>query len=112
MGIITLKIDDELERRLRERAASGGAKRGAISQTVEQALKLLLGAEERAKKGTQGRTFIALSNGRRVAEAGSLKELATQLEKARVSPRDVLVESVPAPAEPRRLGMRTTAVAR
>ena len=88
MGIVTLKIDDDLERRLRRRVGESGAARGALSKGVEEALKLWLGQSAEEK-----RTFVALKGGRRVAEAGALEVLAENLRSKGVDPRDVVIES-------------------
>jgi len=42
LGVITLKIDDELEEGLRRAGEVHGAAKGAVSQSVEEALKLWL----------------------------------------------------------------------
>ena len=45
MGILTIKIDDELERKLRREIArrSGGYRKGDLKRCVEEAVRLWLG---------------------------------------------------------------------
>ncbi len=111
MGVITLKLDDEIERKLRKRAAEvKGAARGTLSESVEEAIMLWL--EQRNVNKRNGRTYRASIGGRKVAEARSLDELSSILRKAGIAPRDVIVQELPTAAEEVRLGFRTTSINR
>jgi hypothetical protein len=100
MGIITLKIDDELERRLRRRVGERGAARGALSKGVEEALARWLG-----ERREEERTFIALKDGEKLDEDSSLDGLAEKLRTRGVDPREVVIESVPPPPPTVRMGL-------
>jgi len=107
MGVITLKIDDELERGLRRRAGEiRGAEKGAISQSVEEALKLWLSQPTTA---ATRRTFVGFWEGRRVAEALDLKTLARELRAKGIDPRQAEVRTEPREPSETRLGLRTRA---
>jgi hypothetical protein len=45
-------------------------------------------------------------HGKRVLEAGSLKELARELKKASIDPRDVEIRSAPPAPKAEKLGLR------
>jgi len=106
MGVITLKIDDELERKLRVRAGViHGASRGALSASVEDALRVWLG-EEKAP-GVDDRLYLARLNGAKIAEAKTLEELAEKLRSMNASPREVIIESLPPPETVTHMGLRT-----
>jgi hypothetical protein len=106
LGVITLKIDDEVERKLRAKAGRlYGASKGTISASVEDALRTWLG--EKKANGSEGRLFVARRDGAKVAEAPTLMELAQKLKMAHTDPRDVLIESLPPVQNTRRMGLRT-----
>lgn len=102
MGVLTLKIDDDIERRLRRRVGQKGAARGALSKGVEEALVKWLGE---AKK--EERTFVAAKGGMRVAEDATLEGLAQKLKAENLDPRDVVIQSIPPPPSVVRMGLRT-----
>ena len=105
MGVITLKIDDELEQSLRRRAGEvHGAAKGAISQSVEEALKLWL---SRPASAAMRRTYVGFWEGRRVVEAVDLKTLATELRAKGIDPRQAEIRTEPPEASPTRMGLRT-----
>ena len=104
MGVITLKIDDRLERRLRRRVGQRGAARGALARGVEEALSQWLGEADE-----DPRVYVASMGGKRLAEASSLAGLADELKRRKVDPRDVVIESVPPPPASVRMGLRLTA---
>ncbi|MBI3022511.1 MAG: hypothetical protein HYY68_02140 [Thaumarchaeota archaeon] len=109
MGVITLKLDDEIERKLRKRAAElKGAARGTLSESVEEAIMLWL--EQRNITERKDRLYRASIGERKVAEAESLDELSSLLRKARVDPRDVIIQELPTASQEVRLGFRTTSI--
>ena len=108
MGVITLKIDDELERKLRAKAGRvHGAGRGTISASVEEALKLWL--DEPRAGNVDRRLYVAKRDGVKVAEASTLMELAKKLRSEDTDPRDVFIESLPPIEKTRHMGLRTRA---
>ena len=94
---VTFSLPEETVKRLREAARrTGGPKKGAISELVDAALKEHL-QEVEARSVRQ--EFRASRGDLVVARAGSLRELASLLEKRGINPRDVLIESsIPLPA--------------
>ncbi len=48
MGYINVRIDDEIEKKLRMEIARHGGKKGDLAKAVEEALKLWLEQEEKA----------------------------------------------------------------
>ena len=107
MGVMTLKIDDELERMLRARAGQiHGAKRGSISASVEDAIRVWLVSAQTRDLGEK-RFYVAMSGDKRVAEGQSLGELASKLKEAGIDSRDVTIESQPGLPATRRMGLRT-----
>jgi hypothetical protein len=110
MGVITLKIDDDLEEGLRRRAGEvHGAAKGAISQSVEEALKLWLSQPTSA---AARRTYLGLWEGRQVAEAVDLKTLAKELRAKGIDPRKVEIRTEPSEPTVTRMGLRTGAAQR
>jgi len=102
-----LKIDDDLEEGLRRRAGEvHGAAKGAISQSVEEALKLWL--SQPASAATR-RTYVGLWEGRQVAEAFDLKTLARELRAKGIDPRKVEIRTEPSEPAVTRMGLRTRA---
>lgn len=105
MGVITLKIDDELEQGLRRRAGEvHGAAKGAISQSVEEALKLWLSQPAPA---AARRAYVGFWDGKRVAEAYDLRTLAKELRGSGLDPRRVEIRTEPSEPEVTKLGLRT-----
>ncbi len=106
MGVITLKIDDELEAQLRKRVGRvHGVTKGAISKSVEEAITLWLSEPSLTKHAR--RQFVALLDGKKVAEEGSLGALAKRLREHGIDPRSVEIRTVPPAPEVVRLGLRT-----
>lgn len=109
MGTITLKIQDDLENKLRKKVGEvRGAERGAISQSVEEAIRLWLASTEQRRSSLEESRYVALDGSRSVAEASTLELLARELRKAGISPRSVIIESIPRASLKRRMGLRTT----
>lgn len=110
MGIITLSIDDELERQVRDRISQmGGFSKGALSNAFEEAIRLWVAGRTYRVASDSGRKFRAVKERRVLAEARTLKELVEELRKSNVDPRDVQILSSTQRTETRRLGMRTVA---
>jgi hypothetical protein len=106
LGVITLKISDDLERKLRAKAGRlHGASKGTISLSVEEALRAWLG--EGKAEYAEPRLFVARRGGAKVAEAPTLMELARRLKIADIDPRDAMIESLPTIQDTRRMGLRT-----
>lgn len=102
MGTITVVISDELEREIRKLISKEGkAKKGALSRLVENALWAYI----RSQKARE-RVFMAIKDGKVVAEARSLYDLADKLREAGIDPRSVRIVSSPPPRPRRRLGLR------
>ncbi len=110
MGVITLKIDDELENKLRKRVGrSRGAARGAISESVGDAIRLWLKTEDDHEiQDDEKKLCVAMKNDQKIAEASSLELLSAKLKELKCDPRDVIIESVPHASPTRRMGLRTT----
>lgn len=90
MGTITISIDDALEGKLREWAARlYGSSRGGLSRVIEAALASYFVQLERRSRAT--RVYRALKEGRVVAEAGSLEELAEKLKSIGLEPRGLRI---------------------
>ncbi len=109
MGVITLKLDDALEKKLRERASRlYGLARGSLSRAVEDALAMWLQSDASRSHEAVATTYLALRNGATVLEAPSLRQLAEGLKRIGVDPRDVVIlSSEPVPTR-ERLGLRVT----
>lgn len=91
-------MSDEVEMELRRRAARiYGAGRGVLSKAVEEAIKLWLSRGD-VRPQVSG-SFYALKDGRKVAEAESLRGLAQKLKLMGISVREVEVvsDSEPSP---------------
>jgi hypothetical protein len=105
LGVITLKIDDELEEGLRRRAGEvRGAAKGAISQSVEEALKMWL---SQPRGVAARRAYVGFWDGKRVAEALDLKTLAKELRARGVDPRQAEIRTEPPEPEVTKMGLRT-----
>jgi hypothetical protein len=105
LGVITLKIDDELEESLRRRAGEvRGAAKGAISQSVEEALKLWL---SQPRSAAVRRTYVGFWDGKRMAEAFDLKTLAKEIRDRGVDPRQAEIRTEPPEPEVTKMGLRT-----
>ncbi len=107
MGVITLKLDDILERKLREKAFQiYGLARGSLSRAVENAISVWLTSATPATKLGRPVRYFALRGRRSVLEAASLTELAGKLEKAGIDPRDVEIRSSLPVSKVEKLGLR------
>jgi hypothetical protein len=105
LGVITLKLDDAIERRLRQRAAHiYGLTRGALSRAVEDALTSWLPPASSIER-TRVRYFAYL-RGKSVLEAPSVRELAEELKRAEIDPRNVEIRSRPPAPSVEKLGLR------
>ena len=101
---VTFSLPDETVKKLRAAARrAGGARKGAISELVDIAVREHLKEVESRIKHEE---FRAMRGNEVVAEAVSLKELALALERRGVDPREVLIVSS-SPLEPSvRTGLR------
>jgi hypothetical protein len=109
LGVITLKLDDTLERRLREKAANlYGLARGSLSRAVEDALTSWLRSSSSITQDGTLMRYSAFRAGRSLLEAPSLKELAKGLKKAEVNPRDVEIRSSAEVPGVEKLGLRVS----
>jgi hypothetical protein len=96
---VTFSLPEETVKKLREVARRTGGKKGAISELVGAALKEHL---QEVESRNRHQEFRAMRGNRVLAKAGSLRELASLLEKRGISPREVLiVSSSPLPASVR-----------
>jgi plasmid stability protein len=109
MGVITLKLDDTLERKLRARAARVyGLARGSLSRAVEDAVTIWLQSDSSDPEKTPAAGYKAFRGRTVVLEARSLAELAKGLRKLGINPRNVEIRSKePVPAV-EKLGLRLT----
>ncbi len=104
MGTLTVRISDDIERALRRRAAQlYGAKKGALSRAIEEAIKVWI-----SSTGSEGRKIIyrAFREDELVAEASNLMDLADELRKKGEPVRGMRIVREPAPPEERQLGLR------
>ncbi|HYB04467.1 MAG TPA: hypothetical protein VED17_08395 [Nitrososphaerales archaeon] len=111
MAVITLKIDDDLEERLRKRVGrEKGAARGALSESVEEAIRLWLASPASRDSLSNEIFYVAREKGKEIARERSLDALSKKLREIHVDPREVEVESHPAAPAKRKMGLRTTAI--
>lgn len=100
---VTFSLPDETVKRLREAARRTRPRKGAISALVDAAVREHLREVDSRSKREE---FRALREGRVVAKAPTLRELATLLERRGIDPRAVLILSS-SPLEPTvRTGLR------
>jgi hypothetical protein len=101
---VTFSLPDETVKKLREAARNaGGRRKGAISEIVDAAVKEHLKLVDSRVKQEE---FRALRGDQVLARAGSLRELASMLERRKINPREVLIVSS-SPLEPSvRTGLR------
>ncbi len=86
-----------------------GARRGALSRALEEAIRAWLSSPYR-DEGEGRRTYRAFRGDRLIAEASSLEELASILRRRGETIRGLRVVREPAPPRERRLGLRTRRV--
>lgn len=92
MGTLTISIDDEVEKKLREVATRlYGSRRGGLSNVIESALKNYYTLLDKAASSEA--SFKALKGDTVVAEANTLDELAEILKKKRIEPRGLRIVS-------------------
>jgi len=108
MGTLTIRISDDAERALRRRAAQlYGARKGALSRAIEEAIRAWLASSPDKASTREGRIYRAFKGERLVAEASTLEELADKLREMGESVRGLRIVREPAPPRERRLGLRT-----
>jgi len=107
LGVITLKLDDTIEKRLRQRAAHlYGLRRGSLSRAVEDALTSWLSSGPSVEEAQV--RYFAFLRGKSVLEAPSLRELARGLKKAEIDPRDIEIRATPRAPSVEKLGLRVS----
>jgi hypothetical protein len=100
---VTFSLPDETVKKLREAARRTGRSKGAISELVDAAIKEhLRDVESRIKR----EEFRAMRGNQILARAGSLRELASLLEKRKIDPREVLIVSSTPLESTVRMGLR------
>src|SRR5579863_2247927 len=93
---VTFSLPDETVKKLREAARRTGRSKGAISELVDAAVREhLRDIDSRTKR----EEFRAMRGNQALARAGSLRELASLIEKRKIDPREVLIVSS-TPLEP------------
>lgn len=108
MGVITVKVDDEVEERFRKKIAEvHGLARGSLSKAVGEAMRLWIEASSHARRES-GVVFSAYQGRKRVAQAASLKVLAQTLRERGVDPREVSIRSSSPTRKVERLGLRVS----
>jgi len=91
MGIITVKLSDDIERLLREEAFRRfGGKRGGISRIVEEAIIAWLG-----KSKESVRVYRIIIDGKIAFESSDLDDIARFLRERNLTPRDVRILILP-----------------
>ncbi len=106
MGNLTIVLDEEVERRLRMRAAQlYGTRKGALSASIQKAIEDWLKTPQLHQEA-EARLFRAYKNRRVIAEAKSLRELAARLRQGGIDPRSVEIRSSEQVNETAHLGMR------
>ncbi len=89
MGLITVSLNDEVERTLRKLAREMyGNKKGALSKVIETAIEKLAARKQYTEKQT---IYRAYKNNKLITEASSLEELAEKLNQRGVDPREVRI---------------------
>jgi hypothetical protein len=93
LGTLTISLDDEVEKKLREVALRlHGARKGSLSNVIESALKNYFNLLDKAV-GSGEVLFKAFKGDALVAEAHTLDELAEVLKKKGVEPRGLRIVS-------------------
>ncbi len=106
MANLTIVLDDEVEKRLRLRAAQlYGARKGALSASIQKAIEAWLGSQEAARVEKE-RTFQAYKDHKMILKATSLEELAEKMKKSAIDPRSVEIRSSEPIKKTVRIGMR------
>lgn len=107
MGVVTLTLDDTLERKLRERASRVyGLARGSLSRAVEDALAMWLQSDASRPNEAVATKYEAFRDRTVVVEAQSLRELAGRLKRLGIDPRDVEIRSSEPLPTVEKLGLR------
>ena len=107
MGVVTLKLDDVLEKKLLERASRlYGLARGSLSRAVGDALTMWLQSDASHPSEAVAAKYEALRDGAIVLEVTSLRELARGLKERGINPRDVEIRSSESVPTVEKLGLR------
>jgi len=93
MGTITISLDDDVEKKLRDLVRRmHGSRKGGLSKVIESALENYFASVDRPIKSGEV-SFKALKEGAVVAEANTLDDLASILRKKRIEPRGLRIIS-------------------
>lgn len=104
MTNLTISLSDDTINRLRRAVKNRyGGRKGALSGLIEESIREKL---EVFEAPPQSQVFRAMKDGRVVAQAENLDNLAAELEKARVDPRSVRILSSKKLAPMVRTGLR------
>jgi hypothetical protein len=100
---VTFSLPEDTVKRLRKAAAvAGKGRKGAISELVDAAINEHLGEVE----SPPAQQFLATRDGKVIVNAPTLRELADELKRRKLDPRDFVIESS-VPLEPLvRTGLR------
>ncbi len=64
--------------------------------------------DSKTRRASPKRLYLAIKDGKKIAEADSLDSLSTTLAKLRIDLRDIMIESVPPLPKKVRIGARMT----
>ncbi|MGQ9782199.1 MAG: hypothetical protein ACUVQ8_08170, partial [Nitrososphaeria archaeon] len=93
MGTLTISLDDDVEKKLRDLARRmHGSRKGGLSKVIENALENYFASVDRSVNSCVT-SFKALKEGAVVAEANTLDELASILREKRIEPRGLRIVS-------------------
>ena len=93
LGTLTISIDDDIEKKLRELVTRlYGSRKGGLSNVIESALKSYFTLLNTSVSGS-GVSFKALKDDTVVAEANTLDDLADILKKRGIEPRGLRIIS-------------------
>ncbi len=106
MGVITVKLSDDAERKLRElayRKYKGG--RGSLARVIEEAIKNYYNSHIPKYKGSK-KVFRVIFNEKVIFESNNLDEIKGFLDKEGIAIRDVLITLTPEKKEYKIAGPR------
>jgi len=93
MGTITISLDDNIEKKLRDLVKRmHGSRKGGLSKVIESALENYFASVDSPIKSGEA-SFKALKEGAVVAEANTLEDLASILRKIGIEPRGIRIIS-------------------
>ncbi|MGB9805196.1 MAG: hypothetical protein ACP5HX_04365 [Thermoproteota archaeon] len=93
MGTITISLSDDIEKKLRIIVKHlYGSSKGSLSKVIEDALENYFSTLNKSANSDK-KVFKAIKEGRVVAEANTLEELASILKKKEIEPRGLRIIS-------------------